>query len=134
MKANMRISPRSTILLTAACQSLGTSAYANPVPLDPPAETTIPKGPEGDAIKLGKLLLTDPRKQLPKNVGNALNCTNCHLNAGTVAYAGPFVGLWEMFNEYRSLSAHINSQQDRINDCFQRSMNGNPFISKVSGP
>jgi len=58
MKANMRISPRSTILLTAACLPLGTTASANPVPLDPPAETTIPKGPEGDAIKLGKLLLT----------------------------------------------------------------------------
>ena len=29
-----------------------------------------------------------------------------------------------MFPEYRSRGANINSLQDRINDCFQRSMNG----------
>jgi len=29
-----------------------------------------------------------------------------------------------VFPEYRSRGANINSLQDRINDCFQRSMNG----------
>ncbi|MFH0935155.1 MAG: c-type cytochrome [Pseudomonadota bacterium] len=100
------------------------TAHAEPAPFSPPAESTIPAGPEGDAIKLGKLLVSDTRKQLPNNVGNGLNCTSCHLGSGTVAYAGPYVGLWGMFPEYRSRGANINSLQDRINDCFQRSMNG----------
>jgi thiosulfate dehydrogenase len=123
----MRISLRSSSLLAAALLSLGTAAHADPVPLDPPAESTIPDGPEGDAIRLGKRLLTDTRKQLPDNVGNGLNCSNCHLNAGTVAFAGPFAGLWGVFPEYRSRSAKIDSLQERINDCFQRSMNGKPL-------
>jgi len=123
----MPISYRPSILLGAALLSIGTAAHANPVPLDPPAESTIPRGPEGDAIRLGKLLLTDTRKQLPDNVGNGLNCSNCHLNAGTVAYAAPFAGLWGMFPEYRSRGAKIDSLQERINDCFLRSMNGKPL-------
>jgi thiosulfate dehydrogenase len=127
MKNHMRILTCPSILIAAALLSIGTVIHASPVPFDPPAESTIPKGPEGDAIKLGKLLLTDTRKQLPRNVGNALNCTNCHLNAGTVAFAGPFVGLWGMFPEYRSRSANISSLQERINDCFERSMNGKPL-------
>lgn len=103
-----------------------TAAHAapEPAPFSPPAESTIPAGPEGDAIKLGKLLVNDTRKQLPKNVGNGLNCSNCHIGGGTVASAGPFVGLWGVFPEYRARGANINSLQDRINDCFQRSMNG----------
>ncbi|KJK25291.1 cytochrome C [Burkholderiaceae bacterium 16] len=92
-----------------------------------PDEASIPKGPMGDAIKRGKVLLTDTHKQLPRNVGNGLNCTSCHLNAGTTAYASPWVGLTGVFPEYRSRSAKVNSLQERINDCFQRSMNGKPL-------
>lgn len=122
----MIISPHPSLLFAAALLSIGTAAYAAPaaVPLEPPAESTLPAGPEGDAIKLGKLLITDTRKQLPKNVGNGLKCSNCHLGAGTVAFSGPFVGLWGVFPEYRTRGANINSLQDRINDCFERSLNG----------
>jgi thiosulfate dehydrogenase len=120
----MPISLRPFILLAAVLVS---TAYAGSVQFEPPAESAIPGGPEGDAIRLGKRLLTDTRKQLPDNVGNGLNCSNCHLNAGTVAFAAPFVGLWGMFPEYRSRSGTINSLQERINDCFLRSMNGKPL-------
>lgn len=96
-------------------------------PFRVPAEETIPSGALGDAIRLGRTLITDTRKQLPENVGNGLNCSNCHLGGGTVALAGPYVGLWGMFPEYRSRNGRINSLQDRVNDCFQRSMNGKPL-------
>lgn len=116
---------RSTTLFVAVLSSLlWMKAHAAPAPFNPPAESTIPKGPEGDAIKLGKLLVSDTRKQLPNNVGNGLNCSNCHIGGGTVALAGPYVGLWGVFPEYRTRGASINSLQERINDCFQRSMNG----------
>jgi len=95
--------------------------------MSPPAEASIPAGPVGDAIRLGKTLITDTRQQLSANVGNGLNCNSCHLGEGTVALAGPFVGLWGMFPEYRQRSGKINSLQDRINDCFERSMNGHPL-------
>src|SRR5262245_64887411 len=37
------------------------------------------------------------------------------------------VGLWGVFPEYRSRNAQINALQDRVNDCFERSMNGKPL-------
>lgn len=92
-----------------------------------PDEASIPKGPMGDAIKYGKLLLTDTRRQLPHKVGNGLNCTSCHLNAGTTPLASPWVGLAGAFPEYRSRSGKVISLQERVNDCFQRSMNGKPL-------
>ena len=92
-----------------------------------PSESTIPSGALGDAVRRGKALLTDTRQLLPGHVGNGLNCTNCHLGGGTVAYASPWVGLAGAFPEYRSRSGKIISLQERINDCFQRSMNGQPL-------
>lgn len=92
-----------------------------------PSEASLPGGPQGAAILQGKKLLTETRVLLPKNVGNGLNCTNCHLNAGTVPHASPWVGLWGVFPEYRSRSGKLNSLSQRINDCFERSMNGQPL-------
>jgi thiosulfate dehydrogenase len=116
-----------TYLLRIAALSMVTmNAYAAPAeaPFNVPAEKTIPTGAEGDAIKLGKSLVMNTKKMLPKNVGSGLNCTNCHLNGGTTALAGPFVGIWGVFPEYRARGNSINSLQERINDCFQRSLNG----------
>ena len=104
--------------------ALGAVHAAVPVPFNVPDEINMPSGPEGAAIDLGKALITETKKRLPNNVGNGLNCSNCHLGAGTVAFAGPFVGLQGVFPEYRTRGASIDSLQERINDCFVRSMNG----------
>ena len=102
-------------------------AAARTVPLRPPDESTIPTGPIGDAIRHGKLVLTDTQTHARAYVGNGLNCTSCHLEAGRKAFAAPWVGLWGMFPEYRSRNAEVEALQDRVNDCFERSMNGKPL-------
>lgn len=112
-------------ILAAACAAALAQAPAVTLPV--PDEATIPKGALGDAVRRGKMLLTDTHNQLPRNVGNGLTCTNCHLNGGTTAFASPWVGLTGAFPEYRSRSGKIISLQERINDCFQRSMNGKPL-------
>lgn len=89
----------------------------------------IPDGPAGDSILMGKNLLSETRLRLPQNVKNGLNCTNCHLKNGTVGFASPWVGLWGVFPEYRSRNASVITLADRINDCFERSMNGVPLPS-----
>ena len=89
-----------------------------------PLDASIPSGPKGLATQEGKKLLTDTRRLLPNNVGNGLNCTNCHLDAGTSANASPWVGIWGVYPEYRARSGKVISLIDRVNDCFQRSMNG----------
>lgn len=81
----------------------------------------------GDAIRYGKRILTDTQTHAKEYVGNGLNCTSCHLNGGTTPYAAPWVGLWGVFPEYRPRNAKVNALQDRVNDCFERSMNGKPL-------
>jgi thiosulfate dehydrogenase len=116
-------------ILAFACITVsGAADAAGPVPFKVPADSTIPTGPEGDAITQGRALISDTRNLLPDNVGNGLNCTNCHLGAGTREDAGPFVGLWGVFPEYRSRNGRINSMQERVNDCFLRSMNGKALV------
>jgi len=64
---------RSAALFMAVLSTTAwATAHAAPVPLNLPAESTIPAGPEGEAVKLGKLLVSDTRKQLPKNVAMVL--------------------------------------------------------------
>ena len=41
--------------------------------------------------------------------------------------AAPWVGIYSVFPEYRSRSGAVNSLQERINDCFIRSLNGKPL-------
>lgn len=64
---------------------------------------------------------------LPQNVGNQLNCTSCHLNAGTVADGSPFVGVSAFFPGYAPRAGRVITLEDRINGCFLRSMNGKPI-------
>jgi thiosulfate dehydrogenase len=116
------------VLVLLCVAALVPARAAGPAPFKLPADSTIPVGPEGDAVRLGRALITDTKKLLPPNVGNGLNCTNCHLGAGTRPNAGPFVGLWGVFPEYRSRSGRINSMQERVNDCFERSMNGKALV------
>src|SRR5262245_36314352 len=99
----------------------------NPVPLRAPDEKAIPGGPIGGAIQYGKKVLTQTQTYAKAYVGNGLNCSSCHLDAGRRPYASPWVGLWGVFPEYRSRNGQVNALQDRVNDCFERSMNGKPL-------
>ncbi len=68
-------------------------------------------------------------------VGNALNCTNCHLDAGLNPNAMSFVGISVLYPEYHARADRKLRLTDRINDCFERSMNGSalpPDSSKLS--
>ncbi|KAB0545446.1 cytochrome C, partial [Pseudomonas argentinensis] len=47
--------------------------------------------PNADQVVRGMRLHLQTKELLPNNVGNSLNCTSCHLNAGTVADGSPFV-------------------------------------------
>ena len=75
----------------------------------------------------GMRLHLETRALLPQNVGNALNCTSCHLNAGTVADGSPFVGVSAFFPNYAPRAGRVITLEDRINGCFRRSMNGKPL-------
>lgn len=104
-----------------------TPVAAAKAPFNPPRESTLPPGPEGALIRRGLQLAMATERELPAHVGNGLRCTRCHLEAGRKPYAGPWVGLTGVFPEYRARSGRRNTLAERVNDCFERSMNGRPL-------
>ena len=89
-----------------------------------PDESTIPDDEYGAAVRRGLQLANHTYKELPNNVGNQLNCTSCHLGNGSEAYAAPWNNMPSVYPIYRSRSGRVNTIQERINGCFERSMNG----------
>lgn len=89
-----------------------------------PDFTKIPEGPEGESVKRGKEILENTPARLPKFVGAKINCTSCHLGSGTTPNAGPWVGIVTRFPQYRARSGKMDTLSDRVNDCFERSLNG----------
>jgi thiosulfate dehydrogenase len=95
--------------------------------LSPPSSESIPDGPLGAAIRHGEQILTRTPMYARAYVGARLNCTSCHLDRGRQAGAAPWVGLWGLFPAYSERSATVETLEDRINHCFERSMNGKPL-------
>ena len=82
------------------------------------------KEPNVDQLLLGARLNIQTHQLLPDNVGNGLNCTSCHMNAGTVADGSPYIGVSAFFPSYGARAGRDITLEDRINGCFKRSMNG----------
>jgi thiosulfate dehydrogenase len=97
------------------------------VPFQVPSDSTIPPGLLGEAIRRGRALLEHTADSLPEYVGNTLACTSCHPAAGTLAGGMPWVGVYGQFPQYRSRAARVQVIEDRLDDCFIRSMNGKPL-------
>jgi len=93
----------------------------------PPSPDTIPGDQRGEAIRLGYEIVVRTQEYGKPYVGNALNCTNCHLDAGLNPNAASFVGLSAVYPEYRPRADRTMTLADRINECFERSLNGKPL-------
>lgn len=96
-------------------------------PFETPRLADMLKEKNAEQLVLGARLNISTHELLPKNVGNALNCASCHLNAGTVADGSPYVGISAFFPTYIKRSGAMVTLEGRINGCFQRSMNGQPL-------
>lgn len=96
-------------------------------PFETPRLATMLAQPNSQQLIRGARLHLETKALLPPNVGNQLNCTSCHLNAGTVAEGSPFVGLSAFFPGYAPRAGRDITLADRINGCFLRSMNGKPI-------
>ena len=90
----------------------------------PPSPETIPGSQLGEQIRLGYLIVVNTQEYAKPYVGNRLNCTNCHLDGGLNPNAASFVGLAALYPEYRTRNARVNTLADRVNECFERSLNG----------
>lgn len=87
---------------------------------------------ENKTIKQGHdLFINTPKYLGPNNgnpemvfAGNNLSCNNCHLLGGTKPYSMPLIGIMQRFPQFRGRENKIGTIEERINGCFERSMNG----------
>lgn len=116
-------SKKAKIIFHAAASNLKASLWVAP------DTNTIPKNEYGQLIRYGKQLISHtaryigPEGSINKNA-NGMNCQNCHLDAGTRAWAGSFGGVASVYPRFSDRRGAIESINQRITDCFERSMNG----------
>lgn len=59
-----------------------------------------------------------------KSLSNGLNCQNCHLASGTKIFGNNYGSVASTYPKVRARSGKMESMEKRINDCFERSLNG----------
>ena len=98
----------------------------SPQAFTPPPETAIPAGADGSMIWRGLQIFRDTRQYAKAYVGNALNCSSCHLDHGRLAGSAPMWAAFVAYPKYRSKNHQVNTLEARIQGCFRYSMNGTP--------
>ncbi|HLP33790.1 MAG TPA: c-type cytochrome [Bacteroidia bacterium] len=94
-----------------------------------PDVATFPSGEEGELVKYGKELVQFTSAYLgPKgtvmHISNGMNCQNCHLDAGTKPWGNNYFAVYSTYPKFRERSGAIETIPKRVNDCFERSLNG----------
>ena len=64
-----------------------------------------------------------------KTSTNGMNCQNCHLDAGTKVFGNNYGAVASTYPKYRARSGAIENIYKRVNDCFERSLNGKAIDS-----
>lgn len=99
-----------------------------------PDITSLPDNEEAAMIRYGKELIVNTARYLgPKGsvaaITNGMNCGNCHIEAGARPYGNCFSAVASLYPMYRARSGRVESVEFRVNDCLQRSLNGNTIDS-----
>jgi thiosulfate dehydrogenase len=100
------------------------SHFWKPVPLEEITDSVFKK-----KVEYGKELIEHTAKYLgPKGSvqqsSNGMNCNNCHLDAGTKPWGNNYGSVYSTYPKMRARSGKIENLFKRINDCFERSLNG----------
>lgn len=101
---------------------------AKPALWQAPEESTMPES-EKEMILYGKELIKNTAHYLgPKgtiaSISNGMNCQNCHLDAGTKAWGNNYSAVASTYPKFRERSGAEEDIPKRVNDCFERSLNG----------
>ncbi len=103
-----------------------------------PDSSLIPNDKFGDEVRYGRELMLNtalyigPQGINGKYLGNKMNCTNCHQDAGTKVFSLNLMLSHEQYPQYRGREGKVLTLADRINNCIERPHNGKrlPFNSK----
>jgi len=101
-----------------------------------PAEGRLAQRSAGEQalIRYGRELIAHtadflgPRGKVAR-LSNGMNCQNCHLKAGTQPWGNNYFAVQATYPKFRERSGSVENQVKRINDCFERSLNGRKLDS-----
>ncbi len=105
-------------------------ALADPVGMwKAPDWSTVEAEPNAEEIKYGRELVSNTAEYLGPNgkvkaISNGMNCQNCHLQAGTAPLGNNYGAVAATYPKMRARSGTEEDITKRINDCFERSLNG----------
>jgi thiosulfate dehydrogenase len=99
-----------------------------------PDTATIPKDDQGNLIRYGRELIVHTSEYFGPNgkvkpISNGMNCQNCHLDAGTKPFGNNYSAVASTYPKFRPRSGSNESIEKRVNDCFERSLNGSALDS-----
>lgn len=105
-------------------QSTVAIAYWQPKALDLVTDPNMK-----EQVYYGRELIAHTAKYLGPNgsvlqITNGQNCQNCHLQAGTLVYGNNYGAVAALYPKYRARSGSSENIYKRVNDCFERSLNG----------
>ena len=100
-----------------------------PILWQPPDSSLIRLSSNADLVLYGKELVVHTARYLgPKGkvtqISNCMNCQNCHLKAGTQPFGNNYAAVASTYPKFRGRSGSVESMEKRINDCIERSLNG----------
>jgi len=94
-----------------------------------PDTLDIWKEKNAEQIFYGRSLIKNTALYLGPNgtvahASNGMNCQNCHLDAGTKVFGNNLSGVASTYPKFRERSGRLESIYKKVNDCFERSLNG----------
>jgi len=93
----------------------------------------IPADKFGEAVRYGRQLMLNtayyigPEGINGKYLGNKMNCTNCHQDAGTKLYSFNLTASHDNYPQYRAREGKVLTLAERVNNCVMRPHNGKPL-------
>lgn len=122
------------IALTSAFIT-GAALAQDKKPADPWVVPTVDKLADdkyGKLVRQGKELVERTYAHIGPEVkdparryaGNNLSCSTCHMDAGGKQFGNPFVGTFADYPQYRPREDTVQTIEERVNGCMERSMAG----------
>ncbi len=94
-----------------------------------PSIYLLPADSSGTEIRYGRELIARTAAYLGpggsvQHSSNGMACQNCHLDAGTRFWGNSYLAVAATYPKFRPRSGTKESIAKRVNDCFERSLNG----------
>lgn len=84
-----------------------------------------------DLVQLGYHIMLSTPESIDQYKGARISCTNCHFAGGNTTGGKnggiSLVGVAAVYPKYNSRTNTVDTLAERINNCFERSLNSNPI-------